>query len=74
MIQVFKAITNFQSFFFKFLFYRRLKKTMGHLQLQLEEAMEKEVAAHHYLTNLIGLVEKIAKERDHLVFLVITFK
>lgn len=36
--------------------------------------MEKEVAAHHYLTNLIGLVEKIAKERDHLVFLVITFK
>lgn len=36
--------------------------------------MEKEVAAHHYLANLIGLVEKIAKERDHLVFLVITFK
>uniref|UniRef100_A0A8C3UI05 Centrosomal protein 89 n=2 Tax=Catharus ustulatus TaxID=91951 RepID=A0A8C3UI05_CATUS len=48
---------------------RRLKKKIGLLQLQLEEAMEKEVAAHHYLTNLIGLVEKIAKERDHLVFL-----
>ncbi|KAI1235364.1 hypothetical protein IHE44_0002226 [Lamprotornis superbus] len=45
---------------------RRLKKKIGLLQLQLEEAMEKEVAAHHYLTNLIGLVEKIAKERDHL--------
>ncbi|NXQ24353.1 CEP89 protein, partial [Alaudala cheleensis] len=43
---------------------RRLKKKIGHLQLQLEEAMEKEVTAHHYLTNLIGLVEKIAKERD----------
>ncbi|NWR19234.1 CEP89 protein, partial [Emberiza fucata] len=48
---------------------RRLKKKIGRLQLQLEEAMEKEVAAHHYLANLIGLVEKIAKERDHLVFL-----
>ncbi|NXM92525.1 CEP89 protein, partial [Oenanthe oenanthe] len=47
---------------------RRLKKKIGLLQVQLEEAMEKEVAAHHYLTNLIGLVEKTAKERDHLVF------
>lgn len=36
--------------------------------------MVKEVAAHHYLTNLIGVVEKIAKERDHLVYLVITVK
>ncbi|KFM04825.1 Centrosomal protein of 89 kDa, partial [Aptenodytes forsteri] len=48
---------------------RRLKKKIGLLKLQLEEAMEKEVAAHHYLTNLIGLVEKIARERDHLIFL-----
>ncbi|KAF1396304.1 Centrosomal protein of 89 kDa, partial [Spheniscus magellanicus] len=48
---------------------RRLKKKIGLLKPQLEEAMEKEVAAHHYLTNLIGLVEKIARERDHLIFL-----
>ncbi|XP_042653405.1 centrosomal protein of 89 kDa isoform X4 [Tyto alba] len=48
---------------------RRLKKKIGLLKLQLEEAMEKEIAAHHYLTNLIGLVEKIAQERDHLIFL-----
>ncbi|KFW64515.1 Centrosomal protein of 89 kDa, partial [Pygoscelis adeliae] len=48
---------------------RRLKKKIGLLKLQLEEAMEKEVAAHHYLTNLIGLVEKMARERDHLIFL-----
>uniref|UniRef100_A0A803YSN8 Centrosomal protein 89 n=1 Tax=Meleagris gallopavo TaxID=9103 RepID=A0A803YSN8_MELGA len=48
---------------------RRLKKKIGLLKQQLEEAIEKEVAAHHYLTNLIGLVEKIAQERDHLVFL-----
>ncbi|XP_058278092.1 centrosomal protein of 89 kDa isoform X2 [Hirundo rustica] len=49
---------------------RRLKKKIGLLQLQLEGKMEKEVTAHHYLTNLIGLLEEIAKERDHLVFLV----
>ncbi|KFV52843.1 Centrosomal protein of 89 kDa, partial [Gavia stellata] len=48
---------------------RRLKKKIGLLKLQLEEAMEKEIAAHHYLTNLIGVVEKIAQERDHLIFL-----
>ncbi|NWY70841.1 CEP89 protein, partial [Erithacus rubecula] len=47
---------------------RRLKKEIGLLQVQLEEAMEKEVAAHYYLTNLIGLVEKTVKERDHLLF------
>ncbi|KAM9182859.1 centrosomal protein of 89 kDa [Mergus octosetaceus] len=48
---------------------RRLKKKIGLLKQQLEEATEKEVAAHHYLTNLIGLVEKIAQERDHHIFL-----
>ncbi|XP_021264086.1 centrosomal protein of 89 kDa isoform X2 [Numida meleagris] len=48
---------------------RRLKKKIGLLKQQLEEATEKEVAAHHYLTNLISLVEKIAQERDHLIFL-----
>ncbi|NXL00866.1 CEP89 protein, partial [Mesembrinibis cayennensis] len=48
---------------------RRLKKKIGLLKLELEEAMEKEVAAHHYLTNLIVLVEKTAQERDHLIFL-----
>jgi len=36
--------------------------------------MEKEDAAHYYLTNLIGLVEKIVQERDHLICLVIIFK
>ncbi|XP_068017795.1 centrosomal protein of 89 kDa isoform X2 [Melanerpes formicivorus] len=48
---------------------RQLKKKMGLLKLKLEEAMEEEVTAHHYLTNLIGLVEKIGQERDHLIFL-----
>ncbi|NXF87022.1 CEP89 protein, partial [Eubucco bourcierii] len=48
---------------------RRLKKKTGLLKLQLEKSMEKEIAAHHYLTNLIGLVEKIGQERDHLILL-----
>ncbi|KFW85410.1 Centrosomal protein of 89 kDa, partial [Manacus vitellinus] len=48
---------------------RRLKKKIRVLQLQLEEVMEKEVVAHYYLTNLTGLVEKMAQERDHLVSL-----
>ncbi|KFQ42228.1 Centrosomal protein of 89 kDa, partial [Nestor notabilis] len=49
---------------------RQLKKKIGLLKEHLEEATEKEVAAHLYLTNLIGLVEKITQERDHLMFLV----
>ncbi|OXB84015.1 UNVERIFIED_CONTAM: hypothetical protein H355_015526 [Colinus virginianus] len=54
---------------FSLFFILRLKKKIGLLKQQLEEATEKEVVAHHYLTNLIGLVEKIAQERDHLIFL-----
>uniref|UniRef100_A0A8C6NFF5 Uncharacterized protein n=2 Tax=Melopsittacus undulatus TaxID=13146 RepID=A0A8C6NFF5_MELUD len=49
---------------------RQLKKKIDVLKEHLEEATEKEVAAHLYLTNLIGLVEKITQERDHLMFLV----
>ncbi|XP_008941584.1 PREDICTED: centrosomal protein of 89 kDa, partial [Merops nubicus] len=48
---------------------RRLKKKIGLLKLQLEEAVEKEAAARHYLTNLVGLVENITQERDHLILL-----
>ncbi|KAM8799203.1 centrosomal protein of 89 kDa [Eudromia elegans] len=47
----------------------QLKKKIAFLKQQLEEAIEKEVAAHHYLTNLIGLVEKTSQERDHLIYL-----
>ncbi|XP_062460888.1 centrosomal protein of 89 kDa isoform X2 [Pezoporus occidentalis] len=49
---------------------RQLKKKVDLLKVHLEEATEKEAAAHLYLTNLIGLVEKITQERDHLIFLV----
>ncbi|KAM6325096.1 centrosomal protein of 89 kDa isoform 2-T2 [Podargus strigoides] len=48
---------------------RKLKKKIGLLNLHLEEAMEEEVAAHHYLTNLISLVEKRAQERDNFLCL-----
>ncbi|XP_072452246.1 centrosomal protein of 89 kDa isoform X2 [Chiloscyllium punctatum] len=46
---------------------RLAQKKIGLLKQQAEEAMEKEVAAHQYLANLIGLAEKTAHERDQLV-------
>ncbi|XP_038610772.1 centrosomal protein of 89 kDa isoform X2 [Tachyglossus aculeatus] len=46
---------------------RRSQKKISHLKQQVEKAMEKEVVAHQYLANLIGLAESITQERDHLV-------
>nr|XP_048726728.1 centrosomal protein of 89 kDa isoform X2 [Caretta caretta] len=48
---------------------RRSQKKIGLLKQQLGEAMEKEVAAHQYLANLISLAENISQERDHLIHL-----
>ncbi|XP_042196452.1 centrosomal protein of 89 kDa isoform X2 [Callorhinchus milii] len=44
------------------------QKKIGLLKQQTEEAMEKEVAAHQYLANLISLAEKTTYERDQLVY------
>ncbi|XP_028930929.1 centrosomal protein of 89 kDa isoform X1 [Ornithorhynchus anatinus] len=46
---------------------RRSQKKINHLKQQVEKAMEKEVEAHQYLANLIGLAENITQERDHLI-------
>ncbi|XP_067854087.1 centrosomal protein of 89 kDa isoform X2 [Heptranchias perlo] len=46
---------------------RLAQKKIGLLKQQTEDAMEKEVAAHQYLANLISLAEKAAHERDQLV-------
>ncbi|XP_075432470.1 centrosomal protein of 89 kDa isoform X4 [Ascaphus truei] len=48
---------------------RKSQKKIGLLKQQVEDAMEKEVAAHQYLANLITLSESIAEERDHLIYL-----
>ncbi|XP_053904624.1 centrosomal protein of 89 kDa isoform X3 [Malaclemys terrapin pileata] len=48
---------------------RKSQKKIGLLKQQLGEAMEKEVAAHQYLANLISLAENISQERDHLIHL-----
>ncbi|MEE6500527.1 hypothetical protein FKM82_003815 [Ascaphus truei] len=48
---------------------RKSQKKIGLLKQQVEDAMEKEVAAHQYLANLITLSESIAGERDHLIYL-----
>ncbi|XP_075796230.1 centrosomal protein of 89 kDa isoform X5 [Pelodiscus sinensis] len=49
---------------------RRSQKKIFLLKQQLEDAMEKEVAAHQYLANLISLAENVSHERDHLIHLV----
>ncbi|XP_077308751.1 centrosomal protein of 89 kDa isoform X3 [Lithobates pipiens] len=46
---------------------RKMKRRIGLLRQELEDAMEKEVTAHQYLANLITLAETIAGERDQLV-------
>ncbi|XP_075796232.1 centrosomal protein of 89 kDa isoform X7 [Pelodiscus sinensis] len=48
---------------------RRSQKKIFLLKQQLEDAMEKEVAAHQYLANLISLAENVSHERDHLIHL-----
>ncbi|XP_068115710.1 centrosomal protein of 89 kDa isoform X2 [Hyperolius riggenbachi] len=47
---------------------RKMKRRIGQLRQQLEDAMEKEVTAHQYLANLITLAENIAGERDQLIY------
>ncbi|XP_069072643.1 centrosomal protein of 89 kDa isoform X1 [Pleurodeles waltl] len=46
---------------------RKSHKKIAILKQHLEDAMEKEIAAHQYLANLIHLAENITIERDQLV-------
>lgn len=46
---------------------RKSHKKIAILKQHLEDAMEKEIAAHQYLANLIHLAENITMERDQLV-------
>ncbi|XP_063294539.1 centrosomal protein of 89 kDa [Pelobates fuscus] len=46
---------------------RKLQRKVGQLKNQLEDAMDKEVAAHQYLANLVTLAETISGERDELI-------
>ncbi|OCT84587.1 centrosomal protein of 89 kDa [Xenopus laevis] len=46
---------------------RKLQRKLGQLKQQLEDALEKEVAAHQYLANIITLAENISLERDELM-------
>ncbi|MEJ1288334.1 centrosomal protein 89 [Cricetulus griseus] len=48
---------------------RRYQKKMDILRKQVEKAMGKEISAHQYLTNLVGLAENVTKERDSLKYL-----
>ncbi|KAM8945994.1 centrosomal protein of 89 kDa [Pelodytes ibericus] len=48
---------------------RKFQRMVGQLKSQLEDAMDKEVAAHQYLANLITLAETISGERDELIYM-----
>ncbi|RXM35950.1 Centrosomal protein of 89 kDa [Acipenser ruthenus] len=48
---------------------RKSQRKIGLLKQQLEEALDKEVAAHQYLANLISLAEKATQERDQLMYM-----
>lgn len=48
---------------------RRYQKKVDGLRKQVEKAMGKEISAHQYLANLVGLAENVTKERDSLKYL-----
>ncbi|XP_063139781.1 centrosomal protein of 89 kDa isoform X1 [Rattus norvegicus] len=50
---------------------RRYQKKIGVLRKQVEKAMGKEMSAHQYLANLVGLAENVTKERDSLKYLML---
>ncbi|XP_031242060.1 centrosomal protein of 89 kDa isoform X2 [Mastomys coucha] len=49
----------------------RYKKKIDVLRKQVEKAMGKEMSAHQYLANLVGLAENVTKERDSLKYLML---
>lgn len=53
---------------------RRYQKKIDSLRKQVEKAMGKEMSAHQYLANLVGLAENVTKERDSLKYLVSLLK
>ncbi|XP_036065360.1 centrosomal protein of 89 kDa isoform X2 [Onychomys torridus] len=48
---------------------RQYQKKIDVLRKQVEKAMGKEMSAHQYLANLVGLAENVTKERDSLKYL-----
>ncbi|CAO2625760.1 Centrosomal protein of 89 kDa [Lemmus lemmus] len=48
---------------------RWYQKKIDVLRKQVEKAMGKEMSAHQYLANLVGLAENVTKERDSLKYL-----
>ncbi|XP_036886650.1 centrosomal protein of 89 kDa isoform X4 [Sturnira hondurensis] len=48
---------------------RRSQKKIDVLTKQVEKAMENEMSAHQYLTNVVGLAESVTQERDNLMYL-----
>ncbi|KAG7473513.1 hypothetical protein MATL_G00096700 [Megalops atlanticus] len=46
---------------------RKAQRKIGLLKQQVEDSLDKELTAHHYLSSIVTLAEKTKQERDHLI-------
>ncbi|KAM9422181.1 centrosomal protein of 89 kDa isoform 1-T1 [Salvelinus alpinus] len=48
---------------------RKAQRRIGLLKQQVDDSLEKEMRAHHYLSSIVALAEKTTQERDQLVYM-----
>ncbi|XP_045545734.1 centrosomal protein of 89 kDa isoform X1 [Salmo salar] len=48
---------------------RKAQQRIGLLKQQVDDSIEKEMRAHHYLSSIVALAEKTTQERDQLVYM-----
>uniref|UniRef100_A0A8K9WNB9 Centrosomal protein 89 n=1 Tax=Oncorhynchus mykiss TaxID=8022 RepID=A0A8K9WNB9_ONCMY len=48
---------------------RKAQRRIGLLKQQVDDSVEKEMRAHHYLSSIVALAEKTTQERDQLVYM-----
>uniref|UniRef100_A0A8C7IE55 Centrosomal protein 89 n=1 Tax=Oncorhynchus kisutch TaxID=8019 RepID=A0A8C7IE55_ONCKI len=48
---------------------RKAQRRIGLLKQQVDDSIEKEMRAHHYLSSIVALAEKTTQERDQLVYM-----
>ncbi|KAG9341991.1 hypothetical protein JZ751_018309, partial [Albula glossodonta] len=53
---------------------RKAQRKVSLFKQQVEDALEKEMLAHHYLSSIVALAEKTTQERDQLIQMASTLK
>uniref|UniRef100_A0AAZ3REM0 Uncharacterized protein n=1 Tax=Oncorhynchus tshawytscha TaxID=74940 RepID=A0AAZ3REM0_ONCTS len=48
---------------------RKAQRRIGLLKQQVDDSIDKEMRAHHYLSSIVALAEKTTQERDQLVYM-----